>query len=51
MRLAATHVRWSVMRMYSESSVRRYFVRGVISMPIICSTASQYAKSLMSAEQ
>ena len=39
------------MREYSESSVRRYWQRGVISMPISFSTASQYAKSLISAEQ
>ena len=34
-------VRWSQMREYSDSSVRRYLQRGVISMPISVSTASQ----------
>jgi len=34
-------VMWSFRREYSESSVRRYLQRGVISIPIIFSTASQ----------
>ena len=38
------------MREYSESSVRRWRQRGVISIPISFSTASQYAKSLISAD-
>ena len=38
---ALMQVMWSAMREYSDSSVRRYFVRGVISIPISFSTASQ----------
>ena len=38
---AATQVRWSQIREYSESSVRRYRHRGVIAIPISVSTASQ----------
>jgi hypothetical protein len=48
---AAMQVMWSQRREYSESRVRRYFARGVISMPISFSTAAQYAKLLMSPEQ
>ena len=38
---AATQVRWSATREYSASSVRRYVARGVMVIPISCSTASQ----------
>jgi hypothetical protein len=51
MSAAATQVRWSAIREYSESSVRRYRQRGVISIPMSFSTASQYAKLLINAEQ
>ena len=42
---------WSAMRLYSQSSVRSTLQRGVISMPSSFSTASAYAKPLLSAEQ